>query len=625
MCGIAGFTGEPDSRLLNSMCASIVHRGPDDQGCYHDERVSIGMRRLAIVDIESGQQPIANEDETVWAVFNGEIYNFEDLRRGLVERGHKLRTHHSDTETIVHLYEEHGPEWVEHVWGMFGLAVWDKRRGRLCLYRDRLGKKPLYWARSGRDIVFGSEIKSLLLHPGVSREPDPTALFQYFGLKNTSAPRTAYRDIRQLEPGQMLVWQDGEIEIKRWWRADFSPLETVTEEEAAAEIRRLFEDAVRLRMKCDAPFGAYLSGGVDSSAVATLMSRFHDRPVKTFCLGYEDEAAGQFKGKANDILFARQMSERIDSDHHEFIINYDLFAEKLPEVLAAFDEPFSGSISTYFLSILIKEHVKVAVSGDGADELFASYLPHRMAFPMQRLLAMGAWRDWGDLSPDERQALAPFDNPDGYAFLSSRANPDEAVWRDALSVFPLTEREKLLSPDFLDQIPEAERKDPYAELAAAHTASDALNRTLETDQAEILPNQVLPFVDRLSMAHSVEVRCPFLDHRLVEYVNRLPGRFKISRGDGGSPTNKAILKRAVADLLPPELVNRPKEGFVPPIYSWMHGGLKPFMLECLADLPASIFNRDYLDRLTRAFDQGDESLNARVWNLVCFSVWLRHA
>jgi len=626
MCGIVGFTGPANPDLLRAMNRAITHRGPDEDGFLEVPGANLAMRRLSIVDLSGGRQPVGNETGSVQLVFNGEIYNHMDLRRGLIARGHAFRTDHSDTETIVHLYEERGALWPDGANGMFAVAVWDAPRRRLTLSRDRLGKKPLYYAVLDGELVFASELKCLLLHPRLRREIDPAALFQYLGLKNVSTPRSIFAAVRQVPAGHSLVWRDGRAELVRYWRADFSPLENPpTLEEAAARVRELLEDAVRLRMDCDVPYGAYLSGGVDSSTVTSLMARFHDQPVKTFCLGYADDARGQFAGKAQDIHYAREMSRRLSTEHHELIIDAAFFAEKMPEIVRSFDEPFSGTVSTFFLSILIHKHVKVALSGDGADELFASYLPHRLAFPMEALLAFrrGGKLRREDLSAAELALLAPFDAPGQFDFLARIADASQAAWRDKIAVFPLAERLALLSPDFLAGLPEILRADPYPELEAGLTAGDdALNRVLEIDQAELLQNQILPFVDRLSMAHSIEVRCPSLDYRLVEYVTRLPGRLKIG-GAAGAPVNKRALKAAVADLLPPELIARPKEGFVQPIYTWMHGELRDWTLACLDALPAGLFNPAPLDELRRRFLDGDASLNARVWNLACLGLWFR--
>jgi asparagine synthase (glutamine-hydrolysing) len=618
MCGIVGFTGPPRPAVLRAMCASIRHRGPDDEGFHESNDASLAMRRLAIVDLTSGHQPMSNEDETVWVVFNGEIYNHHELRRDLTRQGHRFRTSHSDTETVVHAFEQHGFPWPESVQanGMFGLALWETRQRRLHLYRDRMGKKPLYYAQIGKNLAFASEIKALLLHPEVSRDLDPASIAQYFSLKNISAPATAYRQIRQLPPGCCLIWQDGRMDIRPWQRPDFSPLSDITEDEAAAEIRRLLEDAVRLRMDCDAPYGAYLSGGLDSSSVAALMARFQQKPLKTFCLGYDEDQTGQFSGKAQDIHYSKEMSRRLGSEHYECILTAEDFAQSMPDVIRSFDEPFSGTVSTFFLSILMHRHVKVALSGDGADELFGSYLAHRLARPMQFFLSLESSHKAAYESLDERAkaGLAPFNTADGFQFLSRIAHERQSVWRDRLAVFPRSERDRLLTPDFLSAAGPV--TDPYEVLESGLSATDPLNQVLEVDQKELLANQVLPFVDRLSMAHSIEVRCPFLDHRLVSFVNRLPGSFKI---DGAR--TKSVLRRALTGLLPPEIIHRPKEGFVQPIYTWMHGALHDWVVGWLSELPSELFQADALDSIKSAFSDKQGQKNAQYWNLVCFSIW----
>ena len=627
MCGIVGFTGQPNPDILRTMCRVLTHRGPDDEGYLDHPQVSLGMRRLAIVDLAGGRQPISNEDGSVVTVFNGEIYNHPAIRRDLLDHGHRFATHHSDTEAIVHAYEQYGDSWPEaaQINGMFGLAIWDQARQRLLLYRDRMGKKPLYWAAIPSGIAFASEIKALLKHPEVSGEWDYGSLYQYFGLKNTSAPRTAYRQVHQLLPGHHLVWTPtGGIEAPRpYWTCDFIPSEPVpSEEEAAARILDILTDAVRVRMDCDVSYGAYLSGGMDSSAVVSLMARFQSKPVKTFCLGYADLDGGQQAGKSQDVFFSRMMADRLGTDHHEHIITASDFARNFPGVLRSFDEPFSGTVSTFFLSEYMRRHITVAVSGDGADELFGSYLAHRLAFPVEswnRIKASGKNR-FEDLYADDRNSLAPFDTPEQFAFLDRVATPSLAVWRERLDVFSHTERHSMLSLEFLDAAGEDVDQNPYAPIEAALTARDALNRCLETDQRELLPNQVLPFVDRLSMAHSIEVRCPFLDHRLVGYVNQLPGRYKIQ----GTST-KHILRKALAGVLPKELIDRPKEGFVQPVYTWMRGPLKAFAIEAVTSLPETVIRRESANRLLEGFMAGDQSLNAKVWNLTCFAAWLKTA
>jgi asparagine synthase (glutamine-hydrolysing) len=624
MCGICGFTGEGDRALLEKMSATLIPRGPDDAGYYQDGAISLAIRRLAIVDLETGGQPIANEDESLWVVFNGEIYNHLELRQGLLAQGHRFRTHHSDTETIVHLYEEYGDLWPEkaQVNGMFGLALWDRRRRRLLLYRDRIGKKPLYWCQIGQDLVFGSEIKAILAHGRVSRDLDFNALYHYFSLKNLSAPNTAFRDIKQLLPGHYLIWDNGKVETHPYWRLDFSqPLTDITPQEAAAHLVTLLDDAVRLRMDCDAPYGAYLSGGVDSSSVVALMCRHQTQPVISFSLGYDEEPQGQFLGKSQDIVFARLMSQRLATEHHEYILSPREFAEELPQVLQAFDEPFSGTISTFFLSILIHRHVKVALSGDGADELFGSYLPHRLSWPLHHYLQLQKQgkSDFQSLREDDRLLLRPFDSPEQFAFLQSLASPDQAEWRMRLAVFGEAEKHRLLSPAFLAEVGDADTYRYYRHLLAQTTARDPLNVTLEIDQRELLPNQVLPFMDRLSMAHSIEVRSPYLDYRIIEFADRLPGDFKIRQG-----INKYVHKLAMQGLVPEDLLNRPKEGFVQPIYSWMDTMLKPWVQATLA--PERLRRNgfllpDYVAGILNEHYSGAANHSAQIWNLLCFQIW----
>jgi asparagine synthase (glutamine-hydrolysing) len=607
MCGIVGFTGQPDPRTLRAMCDRLRHRGPDDAGYAEFPEVSLAMRRLAIVDLAGGRQPMANENGDVVVVFNGEIYNHAAMREDLLRRGHRFATGHSDTECVVHAFEEHGEDWPETCAanGMFGLAVWDARASRLLLYRDRVGKKPLYYAAIPGGLAFASEIKALLVHPEVSRELDYAALYGYFGQKNIAAPHSAYQAIRQVPPGHVLTWSpaQGLGRPRPYWQPDFSPTgQDIDEDRAAARILDLLSDAVRLRMDCDVSYGAYLSGGIDSSSVVALMHRFSSRPVKTFCLGYEDLDGGQAQGKDADLRHAREFASLLGTDHYEHIVSAADFSRELPDALAAMDEPFSGAISTFFLSTFMRRHITVAVSGDGSDELFASYLPQRLAFPL------AAWREAG---PDPADPQAAF-----LARLAASPGSAQAGWRDALSVFSHEERRELLSPAFLAAAGDAVGQNPFEALARGLTAADPLNAQLEIDQRGLLPDQILPFVDRLSMAHSIEVRCPFLDYRLVDYVNRLPGRVKIKDG-----LTKAILRRAVAGLLPREMIDRPKEGFVQPVYTWMRGPLRGLMCASMEALPEALFQRRAVKALSDRFLAGEPGLEAKVWNLTCFAIW----
>ena len=622
MCGIVGFTGRKKPDVLRKMADSIRHRGPDDEGYYESNDISLGMRRLSIVDLNGGKQPITNEDGSIITVFNGEIYNHEQIRGALEGSGHIFRTSHSDTETVVHLYEQYGEKWPVKgsANGMWGLAIWDAKLRRLLLYRDRIGKKPLYYACIGEDVVFASEIKSVLSYPGVSSEIDYASLLDYFANKNTSAPNTIYKHIKQVMPGEYVVWEcQSGIRKEVYWSLDFSnQLSNITVQDAAAELLRLLDDAVRIRMKCDATYGAYLSGGVDSSAVVSLMNRHQKVPVQTFCLGYSDGGRGQFKGKDMDILYSRDMSKRLGTDHFEEIIGFKDYAESLPDVLGAFDEPFSGTVSTFYLTPLMAEHVKVALSGDGADELFGSYLSHRLAFPISNWLALKAKGRAGlnDLTTGEKSSLAPFEDSAQFDFMTQIADENDAVWRGRLQVFQYAEIARLLSPDLFKKCLGSHHVNVYNKMLPFLTGVDPLNRALEMDQRELLPNQVLPFVDRLSMAHSVEVRCPFLDYRIIEFANSLPGKLKIHDG-----INKYVHKMAMQKILPCDLLARPKEGFVQPVYDWMHMQ-QDWIIGWLDKLPGDWFSSSALKELTAAYISGNRSLNAKIWNLTCLSVWI---
>jgi asparagine synthase (glutamine-hydrolysing) len=592
------------------MVQTLVHRGPDEDGLWAENGVALGMRRLSIIDVATGHQPMFNEDNSIAVVFNGEIYNYLELRAELLAAGHKFRTDHSDTEVIVHLYEQYGDAFLERLNGMFAIALWDGPRRRLLLARDRAGVKPLYFAPLGDGIAFASEPKALLIHPQISREPDPVAIHHYFTLKNIPAPHSAFKAIKQLRAGELLVHQDGKFETHRWWRVNFREDETITERDAVGQIRSLLEDSVRLQMRSDVAVGAYLSGGVDSSSVVALMSGLGARNVKTFTLVYGDN----LPNKDSDRAFARQVSSMYETEHHEQLVRFEDVPENLDAILGAFDEPFSGVISTFFLTSLIAKHVKVALSGDGADELFGSYLSHRMAQPLDAVLKNPALLDL----PGPSGPLVGYEG-EWPSLRRLLARGDEAARRMGLFFADDATKRSLYTPSMLEAIGDNSTEADLRMLYSECESADPLNRALFTDFETLLPDQVLPFVDRLSMAHSVEVRPPFLDHRLIEYVATLPGRMKIKQG-----RVKSILKDAVADLLPPGLVDRPKEGFVMPINEWLLESLKNYVNDALS--PARLMRHGMLDpqavaQLLIRYYSGETGLAGRIWNLVSFQMW----
>lgn len=596
------------------MTGSIVHRGPDNEGLFISQKVCLGMRRLSIIDVESGKQPIHNEDQSIHIVFNGEIYNYQELRTELEKAGHRFYTDHSDTETLVHLYEDHGLDFANHLNGMFAIALWDSSKERLLLVRDRMGVKPLFYTCIDSQLIFASEIKAILEHPAYAPEMNYEAIYHYFTFKNIPAPLTAFYGIQALLPGQMLIWEKSRINFWKWWTIRFDESISRDVQEVQENILALLDDATRLRMRSDVPFGAYLSGGVDSSTVVALMSRYSDQPIKTFCLGYDDE----LKNKAADIYNARRVAKQYGTEHHEYIMTSNELLEDIDKVIRAFDQPFSGTISTYFLSKLISKHVKVALSGDGSDELFGSYLTHRTAQPMWHFARLVGNMASGGLTLEEKKLFEPCDLKylEG---LFEKTGGDEIRWRTALYLFNEAEKQSLLSETFKRHCVSCNTSVLIAGYFSELTARDPLNRILEMEWNTQLPDQVLAFVDFLSMAHSVEVRSPFLDYRLVEYAATIPGEIKIRHG-----VVKNILKQSVSSLLPQEIIDRPKEGFVLPIFDWMQEKYRGYCGEVLSPdrLSAhSLLNVSVVQNMLERYNSGQKELNGRIWNLMMFQLW----
>jgi asparagine synthase (glutamine-hydrolysing) len=612
MCGICGFTGSPERRVLERMTGAVRHRGPDEAGYFESDELSFGMRRLRIVDVETGKQPAYNEDRTICVVFNGEIYNHPELRSQLERQGHMFLSHHSDTEVIVHLYEQYGDSFLERLNGMFAIALWDAPRRKLLLARDRVGIKPLFCSFVDGRLLFASEIKSLLAHPNVHREPDFGALYHYLSLKNVPAPRTAFAGIEQLRPGERLIYEGGRARRERWWRLAFREAAVKDESECARHLLGLMEDSVRLQMRSDVPIGAYLSGGLDSSSVVALMAKLGAGRIKTFSLVYEDD----LPNKNVDRLFARRIAQALGTDHHEHVVTHQEVADSVEAVLDAFDEPFSGVTSTYFLTYSISQHVRVALSGDGADELFGSYLPHRLAQPLHYFARI---RDRSsEISTSDLRSLAPFEN-DVERVRAIHAAGDEADRRAKLLLWTDSEKRALLADALVAKLKGESTVEEIRRRYAASATDDPLNRALFVDFESLLPDQVLAFVDRLSMAHSVEVRPPFLDHRLVEYAATLPGNLKIRNG-----RTKHVLKEAARALIPEDLIDRPKEGFLLPIDTWLQGQMRPFIEGVLSPARLAVhglFRPEPIQSMLKQNSAGVVNQGPRLWNLAMLQLW----
>lgn len=591
------------------MLECLRHRGPDDEGVYADGAANLGMTRLSIIDLAGGHQPIANEDDTVWAVFNGEIYNYVELRKELEDKGHRFRTS-SDTETIVHGFEEYGVEFAHRLNGMFSIAIWDTRTQTLLLYRDRFGVKPLFYASLPDGVVFASEIKAVLWHPRVGTELDFAALSHFFALRNIPAPHTVYRHVRALLPGNMLTWnQERGAEVSRWYE-----LPTATtwndedEDELVERIDDVLRDSVRVRLRSDVRSGAYLSGGIDSSTIVAIMSGYSHAPVKTFTLGFADSPQDK-----RDLHFARSVAERYATEHHECMMSWRDLRDELPAIVRHLDQPFAGVLSSFWLSRFMQQHVTVALSGDGADELFGSYAHHRLVWP---IAAVRRAREEGH-SPSDIHLGSFAGRGDLVAELSQHP---PWVWRLRYGAFTEQEKQTLLSERgrelFGPYSTSAFLKEFYGNCDAP---ADDLNKMLYLDTQTLLPNEVLYFNDMLSMAHSMEVRTPFLDVRLVELAFSIPGSLKIRDGQ-----LKYVLRRVAARYVPPEILERPKEGFVLPNNTWLRGAMSGLLEEVLSPERLELHgfvSADHVRSLTAAFLRGDDALTFRLWTLIVFQLW----
>ncbi|QTA38631.1 asparagine synthase (glutamine-hydrolyzing) [Thermosipho ferrireducens] len=618
MCGICGYTRNPHD-AIEPMTSVLQHRGPDENGYFVDKKIKLGFRRLSILDLETGKQPVKNETGKIHAVFNGEIYNYKELRKELIRKGHRFVSDHSDSEVIVHLYEEYGIKFPERLNGMFSIALWDSEKEKLYLIRDRLGQKPLYYSLINEEIIFASEIKSILKHPEVRKEPDFEALYHYLSFRHVPSPMTPFKSIFALRPASILEYdfRTKKVALHKYWELNFKEHNFKSYEEALEEFRELFIDAVKIRLNSsDVEVGAYLSGGVDSSSVVSIASRYLDS-LKTFALGYSNAPSGKFE----DLKFSKFVSEIFRTHHYEYIMDANELINDFSKVIKAFDAPFAGTISPYFLNKLVSRHVKVALSGDGADELFGSYLTHRLAQP---LINYAKLKGKKSLTVEELETLKPFD--ENLKFLREifeKTNGDLMRMRYVLFVFDDFEKKnELLERSFYENNGNFNTFELIKKEFNDLTAGDPLNRILEYELKTIFPDQVLAFVDFLSMAHSVEVRSPFLDYRLVEFVSRLPGTWKINKG-----VVKKFLKDAVQEFLPEEVTNRKKEGFVLPNYYWLKLYMKDYVYELLNSEKLKkhgMLNPGYVERILDNYygkKENDYVLASKIWTLIGFQVW----
>ncbi|PWU19030.1 MAG: asparagine synthase (glutamine-hydrolyzing) [Candidatus Rokuibacteriota bacterium] len=613
MCGIAGIVnlnGRPVGRdEVAAMCGAVTHRGPDDEGFYLGEGVGLGMRRLSIIDLETGHQPISNEDGTVWVVFNGEIYNFRELRDELVRRGHTFATN-TDTEAIAHLYEEHGPRCVDKLRGMFAFAIWDDRRRQLVLARDRLGIKPLYFADLGDRLVFGSEVKALLALGEIEVALDWAALSHLFAFLATPLDASLIRNVRKLPPGHTLIARrEHPVRVGRYWNVHFEPDRGRGEAYFVTRLRELLEESVRLHMLSDVPLGAFLSGGIDSSSVVALMSHLTREPIKTFSIGFTDR-------EYSEIEHARLVSRAFGTEHRELILEPDALGI-LEDLAFYLDEPLGdpSAIATYMVSRLASESVTVVLSGDGGDELFAGYDKYvvegrerRYRFvprPLRKLAGR-----LPDVMPDAMR---------GRNFLRHLAFDGVERYLDATTLFRPDEQARLFAPEVAQQLRGYDPWDAGRPWLAGHDGH-WLSALQYADLHGYLPLDILTKVDRMSMAHSIEARVPLLDHKVVEFAATIPPELQIRNG-----VTKYVFKRAMQGLLPSSIIDRPKHGFAVPLGHWFRGRLGGVVRELLlshASRRRGIFAPGAIESLIERHESG-RPLDFHLWTLISFEQWCR--
>jgi asparagine synthase (glutamine-hydrolysing) len=620
MCGIAGFlTGgqAPDRRLLTRMCDRLRHRGPDASGSFFGPTAALGHRRLAIIDLAGGAQPLGNEDGSVQIVFNGEIYNFAALRDGLERRGHRFATN-SDTETIVHLYEEEGERVGEFLNGMYAFAIWDSRRDELLLCRDRLGKKPLYYSLDipGQRCAFASELKALAVMPGFDSSLDAEALADFLALSYVPDPRTIYRGVRKLPPAHTLIIGRDGARLRRYWEPVFRE-EKMDEGEAQAEVARLASDAVRCRLMSDVPLGAFLSGGIDSSAAVGLMAEHSPGRVKTFSIGFSDP-------RFDELEYARLAARQHRTDHRELVVTPRI--DEMLEVLSRqFDEPFgdASAIPTLYLSRMTREHVTVALSGDGADEIFGGYRRYRFGAAEEAI--RGRLPRWGRrLAAAAGRRYPKFDYLPrifrGRTLLTNLGDNLADSYFTSMSTFRDGALDAALSPETRARLGGYSPRAAYTARFRRFSHLDALQQMQAVDLETYLPGDILVKADRATMAYSLEGRSPWLDYRLVELACRMPSSLKLRSGTG-----KHIFRRALGKHLPAAVARRPKMGFSTPMASWLRGPLRPAF-------EARVFDgemRAWLDfpeirRLWAEHQGGFHNHERKLWNLLTLAAWRAH-
>lgn len=623
MCGIVGkFNFASDetvsSELIQAMCNEIAYRGPDDAGVYVDGPLGLGHRRLSIIDLSRlGHQPMSSKDGRIWITFNGEIYNFHELRTDLVTKGYTFASG-SDTEVIMYLYQEYGEKCLEYLRGMFAFGIWDKDRARLFLARDRIGKKPLFYYHDGKRLIFASEIKSILLDPDVKKVMNYEAFYDYFKHQYVPDPKTIYKNIHKLEPGHFLACDAGGIRKKEYWDISFAETRGTDLHETSRDLRAMLDESVRLRMISDVPLGAFLSGGVDSSGVVALMALQSQKPVTTCSIGFDSSAY-------DELEYARVIASKFGTNHHEFTVK-EKAEEILPSLAFYFDEPFadSSAVPTYYVSKLARQQVTVALSGDGGDENFAGYekyyvddVENRIRRNIPRFVRKSFFPFGASLlSRGHRTVLRKgatllntLSHEPDYGFYLTNTDFDDRLWNEAVND---------------DVKKEIDGYDPFEVTGHYYRKADTdnhLSRILYADLKTYLPGDILVKVDRMSMAHSLEVRAPILDHKVIEFAASIPPHLKYNRGE-----KKYVLKHTFGTILPREVMYRRKMGFSVPLAEWFRGELKDFTQKTLFASNAGLghfFNSGPIRRVWDVHQSGKRNYATPLWSLLMFELWYR--
>ena len=618
MCGICGqLNFEPehavDPEVIKCMKFSLIHRGPDSHGMWIKNSIGMGHTRLAVIDLSAnGQQPMSNENQTVWIVYNGEVYNFPDLRKELESKGHRFISQ-TDTEVVVHLYEEEGVQCMARLRGMFAFAIWDDDKKLLLLARDRLGQKPLYYYEDKQKLLFASEIKGILASGLVERSPDYEALYEYLCLGYVPNPKSGFNGIRKLPPGHRLIVNDANLTLEPYWslKEESNRGEVFDEREASQRLIDLLLEATRIRMVSDVPLGVLLSGGIDSNAVVAMM-RCCAGQIKTFTIGFEEKLYDERNA-------ARYLADKLGTDHHEMVVRPDI-TDVLPKLVRAYDEPFAdpSAIPSYYVAQMARQHVTVVLNGDGGDESFAGYgdyiqgLVGRWAEKIPSRLGGFLSRILDQKKPGKRQSLAQV------LALSGRSRA--RIFGSLKLVAPLTRIEPLLSGDYMAMVG---RIDPISHLVSCYerfNRGDAINTMLAVDQETFLPDDLLFKIDIATMSQGLEARSPFLDHHLVEFASALPGHLKLK-----GTNKKYILKRALRDLLPAEIINGPKRGFDVPVSSWLRGELRDISHDMLLNNSMSqpLFRRNEIESLLEDHCSGRRDFGRLIWTLLMLEMWWR--